>query len=91
MPSQQLSGAKGACATLTVDPLPDRPDWTPVPLPRVPFVTPLTETPARLSRQALYELVWTEPMSVLAPRLGISDVGLAKICRRFNVPRPGRG
>ena len=51
----------------------------------------MTETPRPLSRRTLYELVWTEPMHTLAPRYGISDVGLAKICRRFNVPRPGRG
>ncbi|OGT82233.1 MAG: hypothetical protein A3H91_17905 [Gammaproteobacteria bacterium RIFCSPLOWO2_02_FULL_61_13] len=30
-------------------------------------------------------------MTKLAARYGISDVGLAKICRRLGVPRPGRG
>lgn len=43
------------------------------------------------SRQELYELVWSEPKSTLAKRLGISDVGLAKACRRADIPVPGSG
>lgn len=43
-----------------------------------------------LTREQLYEEVWAEPMSTLAPRYGLSDVGLAKICRRLSVPVPGR-
>jgi hypothetical protein len=44
-----------------------------------------------MTREQLYELVWSEPMADLAKRLGISDVGLAKQCRRANVPHPPRG
>lgn len=44
-----------------------------------------------LTREQLYEEVWKEPMSTLGPRYGLSDVGLAKICRRLRVPVPGRG
>jgi hypothetical protein len=44
-----------------------------------------------LTREELYKLVWSEPMRVIAPRYGLSDAGLAKICRRLKVPRPGRG
>jgi len=44
-----------------------------------------------LSRKELYDLVWSEPMMRLARRYGISDVGLAKICRKCNIPRPPRG
>jgi hypothetical protein len=47
--------------------------------------------PVRLTREELYEQVWSEPMSTLAPKYGISDVGLAKICRRMRIPAPGRG
>jgi hypothetical protein len=47
--------------------------------------------PARLTREELYEQVWSEPMRTLAPKYGLSDVGLAKICRKQRVPRPGRG
>ncbi len=32
------------------------------------------------TRQALYELVWSEPMQHLAKKFSISDRGLAKIC-----------
>ena len=45
----------------------------------------------KLSRSDLYELVWTKPMRQLAAEFGLSDVALAKTCRRMNVPRPGRG
>jgi hypothetical protein len=43
------------------------------------------------SRQELYDLVWAEPVSVVAKRFGISDVGLAKLCRRHDIPLPPRG
>lgn len=39
----------------------------------------------------LYERVWSVPMKRLAPELGVSDVGLAKMCRRSNIPVPPRG
>jgi len=42
-------------------------------------------------REDLYRLVWTSPLSEIAARLGVSDVGLAKLCRRAGVPIPGRG
>jgi len=45
----------------------------------------------RLSRQALYNLVWSEPMRTLAARFGISDVALKKTCAKANIPTPNRG
>lgn len=45
----------------------------------------------KISRQDLYELVWSKPMVELAKDLGLSDVGLAKHCRKLGVPTPGRG
>ena len=42
-------------------------------------------------REDLYRLVWTSPVSEIAVRLGVSDVGLAKLCRRAEIPIPGRG
>jgi hypothetical protein len=45
----------------------------------------------RLSRRELYDLVWSEPMKKLAPRFGLSDVAVAKICRKADVPVPERG
>jgi hypothetical protein len=51
----------------------------------------MNEKTYEVSRSELYEQVWTVPMSKLAKRYGISDVGLAKICKRNNIPRPARG
>jgi hypothetical protein len=51
-----------------------------------PRVDPLT-----LSREELYELVWSKPIVELAKDFGLSDVALAKRCRRLAVPVPGRG
>ena len=45
----------------------------------------------RLTRQELYDQVWSNPLRQLAKEYGLSDVGLAKICRRNNVPLPPAG
>lgn len=42
-------------------------------------------------REALYELVWTAPVIEVAKRIGVSDVALAKLCRRAAIPLPARG
>lgn len=42
-------------------------------------------------REMLYELVWTAPVMEVARRLGVSDVALAKLCRRASIPTPHRG
>ncbi len=47
--------------------------------------------PLQLNRVTLFELVWSQPISKLAPKFGLSDVGLAKVCKRLKVPRPGVG
>lgn len=43
------------------------------------------------NREDLYQQVWQEPMQILARRYGVSDVALAKTCRKLLVPLPGRG
>ena len=58
--------------------------------PPIPAVS-AEEPPPPLTREALYELVWTTPLSALAARWGLSRNGLAKICDRLLVPYPGRG
>ena len=35
--------------------------------------------------------VWSTPMQKLAAEFGLSDVGLAKLCKRHQTPVPGRG
>jgi len=47
--------------------------------------------PLTFSRQELFDLVWSEPTRTIAKRLGISDVGLAKACRRADLLLPPRG
>jgi hypothetical protein len=44
-----------------------------------------------ISRNALYDLVWSEPLKTLAPRFEISDVALRKACKRALIPTPDRG
>jgi hypothetical protein len=45
----------------------------------------------RLTREELYDQVWKTPMRLLAKSYSISDVGLAKVCKRHNIPRPSLG
>ena len=45
----------------------------------------------RYDRQELYDRVWSVPMWTLCKEYGVSDVALAKTCRRLHVPVPGRG
>jgi hypothetical protein len=44
--------------------------------------------PIELTRQELYDLVWETPTRHLCKQFGLSDVGLAKTCKRLNIPRP---
>src|SRR5262249_23249779 len=45
----------------------------------------------RLTRQELYNLVWSVPASKLCERFGLSGRGLAKLCERHDIPVPERG
>ncbi len=45
----------------------------------------------RYNREDLYEQVWSQPMSKLCKTYGLSNVGLAKICKKLKIPVPGRG
>jgi hypothetical protein len=48
-------------------------------------------TPVTLSREQLYEVVWSTPLHRLATQYGITGTGLAKNCARLEVPCPPRG
>jgi hypothetical protein len=50
-----------------------------------------SKQPVVLTRDELYNQVWSAPMSRLATQYGITGTGLAKICARLNVPCPPRG
>ncbi len=43
-----------------------------------------------LTRRAMYDLVWSRPMTKVAEDLGISDVALKKNCDKHRVPTPPR-
>jgi hypothetical protein len=45
----------------------------------------------KISRRELYKRVWETPITRLAKEYGLSDVGFAKICKKYNIPRPPRG
>jgi hypothetical protein len=49
------------------------------------------ETSRVLLREELYERVWTTSVHRLAKEFGYSDVGLAKLCRKHQIPTPGLG
>lgn len=44
-----------------------------------------------LSRQELYDLIWSQPFSTLSQQYQISDVGLRKMCLRLQIPLPQMG
>lgn len=45
----------------------------------------------KVGRQSLYDEVWTDPVTDVARRYGLSDVGLAKLCKTMGIPLPARG
>jgi hypothetical protein len=51
----------------------------------------LEELASRYNRENIYREIWSEPIQQVARRYGLSDVGLAKVCRKLNIPRPCRG
>lgn len=59
--------------------------------PRRPRERPQQSDDESLSRTELYELVWSEPITKVARRLGLSDNGVRKRCRAMAVPTPPRG
>ena len=44
-----------------------------------------------LTRQELYEQVWSKPMVTLAKEYFLSDNGLRKICKKNDIPIPPMG
>ncbi|MDM0018002.1 hypothetical protein [Variovorax saccharolyticus] len=44
-----------------------------------------------ISRCELYRRVWEVPLNKLAKEFGVSDVGMAKACRRHKIPTPPVG
>jgi hypothetical protein len=51
----------------------------------------MTRQSITLSREELYERVWSISATKLAKEFGISDVALGKICKKLDVPKPYPG
>lgn len=45
----------------------------------------------QLRRSELYAMVWSKAVQQVAAGIGVSDVALAKACRKHGIPLPGRG
>src|SRR2546422_6985858 len=46
---------------------------------------------AAISRTELYHQIWKEPVRTVASRYNVSDVALAKACKKYRIPLPPRG
>jgi hypothetical protein len=44
-----------------------------------------------VSREELYELVWSVPMIRVAEKFKVSGSYMARVCSTLHVPRPERG
>ena len=51
----------------------------------------MEDNSTKLTREELYERVWSAPATKLAKEFGISDVALGKICKKLNIPKPYPG
>jgi len=51
----------------------------------------LNQLASRYDRDKIYEEIWSEPIQHVTKKYNLSDVGLAKVCRKLKIPRPGRG
>lgn len=47
--------------------------------------------PIEFTRNQLYKYGWSEPVAQVGARFGVSDVAIARICKKMNIPRPARG
>jgi hypothetical protein len=45
----------------------------------------------KLSRAALYELVWSQPMTAIARLYGVRDLQIAQACDYYDIARPPAG
>ncbi len=51
----------------------------------------MTDEVVHVTREQLYELAWSKPMTKVAVEFGMTSTALKKHCRRLNVPTPPRG
>jgi hypothetical protein len=58
---------------------------------RIEAMQPARLLLSRYNREQLYDEVWSEPVLTVARKYGLSDVGLAKVCKNLSIPSPGLG
>ncbi|WP_353151908.1 hypothetical protein [Pollutimonas bauzanensis] len=56
-----------------------------------PAPNSIATTSQAISREQLYDAVWSKPATHLAAQYGVSDSFLARVCKRLRVPRPNPG
>ena len=68
------------------------PKHVPTPAGIAPNLSAVPDRPrSRYEREELYERVWEAPIRTVAKEYKVSDVALAKTCRKLHIPLPGRG
>ena len=55
------------------------------------YCSNIERTQFTVTREDLYLMVWTQPTVQVAKALNVSDVAVAKRCKKLNVPKPPRG
>jgi len=48
----------------------------------------INQLASRYSREEIYEQIWSEPIQHVAKKYNVSDVYLARVCKKLNIPRP---
>lgn len=51
----------------------------------------MTSAMTTISRQDLFDKVWSSPVTRVAAEFGVSDTAVRKMCRRHGIPVPSRG
>jgi hypothetical protein len=51
----------------------------------------MSDDKVRFTREQLYDLIWSKPITTVASEFGMSSVAFAKHVERMGIPRPGRG
>lgn len=57
----------------------------------LPVTDPTGNIAPVTTRQELYDLVWSKPMTTVAAQFGVSGSYMARVCAVLRVPRPQRG
>lgn len=51
----------------------------------------MSDSPRKVSRQELYEMIWITPIVKLGKELGYSYLEMVQLCEKLNIPRPDGG